>query len=154
MAYRPYSIRVAGQYFAPLGVKLAASYVIQAGGYLGPVVIQLPAGDPLFGTSTVRLANGTTQPNPLATSWRFAYGRRSDGQVRNETTRFLQLQLGREFRFGERRVETTLGIFNVFNTGAHTQWNDGANRLNSPLYLSRFNRHPPRGVQVTLGYRF
>lgn len=154
VAYRPYSVRVAGQYFAPAGMKVAASYVIQAGGYLGPVVIQLPAGDPLFGPATVRLANGGTQPNPLATAWRFAYGRRSDGQVRNETTRFLQLQIGREFRFGERRIETTLGIFNVFNTGAHTQWNDGANRLNSPLHLSRFNRHPPRGFQMTLGYKF
>ncbi len=154
VAYRPYSVRLAGQYFAPAGVKVAASYIIQAGGYLGPVVIQLPAGDPLFGPSTVRLANGRTQPNPLSTSWRFAYGRRSDGQVRNETTRFLQLQIGREFRFGAQRIETTLGIFNVFNTGAHTQWNDGANRLNSPLYLSRFNRHPPRGFQMTLGYKF
>lgn len=154
VAYRPYSVRVAGQYFAPAGIKVAASYVVQAGGYLGPVVIQNPTGDPLFGPSTVRLANGTTQSNPLATAWRFANGTRSDGQVRNETARFLQLQLGREFRFGGQRIETTLGIFNVFNTGAHTQWNDGANRLNSPLYLSRFNRHPPRAFQITVGYKF
>jgi hypothetical protein len=154
VAYRPYSVRLAGLYFAPAGIKVAASYIIQAGGYLGPVVIQNPAGDPLFGPATVRLANGTTQSNPLATAWRFAYGARSDGQLRNETARFLQLQLGREFRFGAQRIETTLGIFNVFNTGAHTQWNDGANRLNSPLYLSRFNRHPPRAFQVTVGYKF
>lgn len=155
VAYRPYSLRIAGQYFAPWHMKVAASYVIQAGGYLGPVVIQLPAGDPLYGPARVTLADGTTQPNPLNTAWRFAYGTRSDGQIRNETTRFLQLQIGREFRLGaDQRVETTLGIFNVFNTGAHTQWNDSANRLNSPLYLSRFNRHPPRAFQLTLGYKF
>lgn len=154
VAYRPYSVRVAGQYFAPWDVRVSASYVIQAGGYLGPVVLQLPTGDPLYGPSRITLANGTTQPNPLSTAYRFAYGTRSDGQIRNETARFLQLQIGRDFRVGERSVQATLGIFNVFNTGAHTQWNDGANRLNSPLYLSRFNRHPPRAFQLTVGYKF
>jgi hypothetical protein len=153
VAYRPFSVRMAGQYFAPLGIKVAGSYVIQAGGYLGPVVIQR-AADPVFGPGQVRLANGMNQPNPLATVWRFAYGRRSDGQVRNETTRYLQLNVGREFGMGTHRIETTLGIFNVFNTGAHTQWNDGANQLNSPNYLSRFNRHPPRAFQLNLRYRF
>jgi hypothetical protein len=154
VAYRPYSVRLAGQYFAPWDVRIAASYVIQAGGYLGPVVIQNATGDPIFGPGQVRLANGTTQANPLATSWRFAYGTRSDGQIRNETTRYLQLNLGRTFKFGRQSVETGLGIFNVFNTGAHTQWNSGANRLNNDLYLTRFNRHPPRAFQITLGYKF
>lgn len=154
VAYRPYSLRLAGQYFAPWAVRVSASYVIQSGGYLGPVVVQLPSGDPIFGPPTVRLANGRTQPNPLATAWRFAYRTRSDGQVRNETTRYLQLIVGRTFQVGAHSVEPALAIFNVFNTGAHTQWNDGANRLNSPLYLSRFNRHPPRAFQLAVTYRF
>jgi hypothetical protein len=155
VAYRPFSVRLAGQYFAPWSVRVSASYIIQAGGYLGPVVVQNATGDPLYGPGTVRLANGTSQPNPLATAWRFAYGTRSDGQVRNETARFLQLNLARTFRFGDRQtVETGLGIFNLFNNGAFTQWNTGAQRLNSPLYLSRFNRHPPRAFQLTLAYKF
>ncbi len=102
----------------------------------------------------MRLANGTTQSNPLATTWRFAYETRSDGQLRNETARYLQLNLGRTFKFGRSSVDTGLGIFNVFNTGAHTQWNTGAQRLGTPTYLSRFNRHPPRAFQLTLGYKF
>ncbi len=154
VAYRPYSVRLAGQYFARWDVKIAASYIIQSGGYLGPVVVQSATGDPIFGPGTIRLANGTTASNPLATAYRFAYGTRSDGQILNEPTRYLQLNLGRTFKAGKQNFETGLGIFNVFNTGAHTQWNDGANRLNSPLYLSRFNRHPPRAFQVTLGYKF
>ena len=154
VAYRPYSVRVAGQYFAPLGLKVAGSYVIQAGGYLGPVLVQQSASDPIFGPGQIRLANGTTQPNPLATVWRFAYPTRSEGQVLNEATRYLQLNIGREFPVGAHRVETTVGIFNVFNTGAHTQWNDSANVLNNELYLSRFNRHPPRAFQVSVRYRF
>jgi hypothetical protein len=154
VAYRPYSVRIAGQYFAPWDVKVAASYIVQAGGYLGPVVVQNATGDPVFGPGTVRLANGTSASNPLATSWRFAYGTRSDGQIRNEAAAYLQLNLGRTFKFGSRSVEAGLGVFNLFNTGAFTQWNDGANRLNSPLYLSRFNRHPPRAFQITIGYKF
>ena len=155
VAYRPYSVRMAGQYFAPLGMKVAGSYVIQAGGYLGPVLIQEAAADPVFGPGQVRLASGTTQPNPLATVWRFAYDTRSEGQVLNEATRYLQVNLGREFNVGStRRLEASFGIFNVFNTGAHTQWNDGANQLNTTNYLSRFNRHPPRAFQMSVRYRF
>ena len=154
VAYRPYSVRIAGQYFAPWEVKIAASYVIQAGGYLGPVVVQNATGDPIFGPGRVTLANGTTQANPLATSWRFAYATRSEGQILNETTRYLQMNVGRSFKFGRQSFDLGAGIFNVFNTGAHTQWNTGANRLNNSLYLSRFNRHPPRAFQLTLGYKF
>lgn len=154
VAYRPFSVRIAGQYFAPWSIRVAGSYVIQGGGYLGPVVVQMPTGDPVFGPGTVRLADGRRAPNPLATSWRFAHGTRGDGQVRNETARYLQLNLNRTFKFGAQSLEAGLGVFNVLNTGAHTQWLSGANRLNSPLYQRRFNRHPPRAMQLTLGYKF
>ena len=40
----------------------------------------------------------------------------TDGQVRNETTRYLQLNFGRTFKFGRQSVDAGLGIFNVFNT--------------------------------------
>ena len=79
---------------------------------------------------------------------------RSDGQFLNETARYLQLNLGRTFKFGRQSVDAGLGIFNVFNTGAHTQWNTGAQRLDTALYQSRFNRHPPRAFQITVGYKF
>ena len=113
------------------------------------------AADPVFGPGQIRLANGTTQPNPLATAYRFAYATRSEGQVLNEATRYLQMNIGRDFSLGaQRKIEAQLGLFNVFNTGAHTQWNDGANILNGSLYLSRFNRHPPRAFQMSFRYKF
>lgn len=156
VAYRPYSVRAAVQWLAPWGVNVSGSYVIQAGGWVGAVVTRMSASDPRFGPATVRLANGTTQPNPLATTIRFAFPTRGEGQTRNETVRYLQLQLGREFNIGGQRLNTALGIFNVFNTGAHTQWIDtgGANQVYSPNYLKPFNRHPPRQFQATLTYRF
>ena len=153
VAFRPFSLRLAGQYFMPWAIRTSASYIIQAGGYLGPVITPVTA-DPVFGPGSIRLANGTTQPNPLATTYRFAFGTRSDGQVRNETARYLQLNIARTFKFGRYSADTGLGIFNVFNTGAHTQWNTGAQRINTPLYLSRFNRHPPRAFQVSLNFKF
>ena len=79
VAYRPYSLRVAGQYFAPADVRVSASYVIQAGGYLGPVLIQLPVGDPLYGPARVRLANSGL-PYPL----RY---RASDGRAEPQMSR-------------------------------------------------------------------
>ena len=154
VAYRPYSVRIAGQYFAPWSVRVAASYIIQAGGYIGPLIRQIAAADPIFGPGSIRLANGTTQPNPLATTWRFVNATRGDGQFLNETARYLQLNLGRAFSFGNQKLEAGLGIFNVFNTGAHTQWNTGAQRVGTALYQSRFNRHPPRAFQITAAFKF
>ncbi len=163
-AYRPFSVRLASQYHAPWNVSLGASYVIQAGGYVGPVVTRLSAADPAFGPGTVRLANGTTQTNPLATAIRFcgaaglpcaANPTRSDGQTINDTARYLQLKVGRVFKFGvNQSFEPALNIFNAFNTGAYTQWDTGANRLYSSTYLNVFNRHPPRAFQLTFAYKF
>ena len=154
VAYRPYSVRIAGQYFAPWQMRVSASYIIQAGGYVGPLIQQIAAADPVFGPGSIRLANGTTQPNPLATTWRFVNATRGDGQFLNETARYLQLNLGRAIVFGNQRIEAGLGIFNVFNTGAHTQWNTGAQRVGTALYQSRFNRHPPRAFQITAAFKF
>jgi hypothetical protein len=153
-AYRPFSLRIGGQWNAPLGFSVGGSYVIQAGGYVGPLLVQLPAADPTYGPTTVRLANGTTQPNPLAIRLRFKGPTRGDGQMRNEDPKYLQLKIGRPFRFGTQSFEPAVNIFNVFNTGANTQWNTGANQTYSPNYLARFNRHPPRSIQLSLAYKF
>jgi hypothetical protein len=106
VAYRPYSIRLAGQYLAPYHFTIGVSYVDQAGGWVGPIVTQLPAANPIFGPSLVTLANGTTQSNPLATTIRYcgsatlpcaANPIRADGQTRNEDERYLQLHVTRDF---------------------------------------------------------
>jgi hypothetical protein len=111
----------------------------------------------------VRLKDGSTQPNPLATTIRFcgaaalpcaANPIRSDGQTRNEDERYMQLQLSREFPIGDRRLEAGLGIFNLLNNGANAQWNTGANQLYSPNYLARFNRTSSRQLQLNFKFRF
>ncbi|MEZ5290804.1 MAG: TonB-dependent receptor [Vicinamibacterales bacterium] len=156
-AYRPFSVRIGGQWQAPWGISVGGSYVIQAGGYVGPLLERLAANDPalaVFGPATVRLANGTTQPNPLATRLRFVGPTRGDGQTRNDDAKYMQLKIGRIFKFGVQSIEPSVNIFNVFNTGANTQWNTGANQTYSPNYLARFNRHPPRSMQLSIAYKF
>ena len=156
-AYRPFSVRIGGQWLAPWGISVGGSYVIQAGGYVGPLLSRLDATDPqlaVFGPATVRLANGTTQPNPLATRLRFKGPTRSDGQIRNDDAKYVQLKIGRTFKFGRQSFEPAVNIFNMLNTGANTQWNTGANQTYSPNYLARFNRHPPRSLQLSMAYKF
>ena len=156
-AYRPFSVRIGGQWLAPWGISVGGSYVIQAGGFVGPLLERLNANDPQvtqFGPATVRLANGLTQPNPLATRLRFQGATRSDGQIRNDDAKYLQLKIGRVFKFGTQSFEPALNIFNAFNTPANTQWGVGANQTYSPNYLNRFNRHPPRAMQLSMAYKF
>jgi hypothetical protein len=167
VAYRPYSVRMAGRYLAPYNFQIGVSYVIQAGGWVGPVLTQLSANDPrvtVFGPALVTLANGTTQSNPLALTLRYCGAAslpcatnpvRSDGQTRNEDEKYMQLHISREFNLGgSRRGDIGISIFNVLNNGAMTQWNTGANQLYSPNYLSRFNRTSSRQAQFSFKYRF
>src|SRR5262245_23089488 len=162
-AYRPFSVRLASQYNAPWQISVGASYVIQGGGYVGPLVTRIAAADPRFGPGTVTLANGTTQPNPLAATIRFCGSTtlpcitnptRGDGQVINDSAKYLQLKVGRVFRFGTRSFEPAMNLFNVFNTGANTQWNTGANQLYNPGLLQPFNRHPPRALQLSFALKY
>ena len=121
---------------------------------MGPLLDRLAAADPVYGPTTIRLANGTTQPNPLATRIRFAGPTRTDGQVRNDDARYLQMKFGRKFRAGRHSLEPALNIFNLLNTGANTQWNTGANQKYGTGYLQPFNRHPPRAFQLSMAYKF
>jgi hypothetical protein len=155
---------MAGRYLAPYKFQVGVSYVIQAGGWVGPIVTQIPRADPVFGPSLITLADGTTQSNPLATTIRFcgaaalpcaANPVRTDGQARNEDERYMQLHVSRELALGgTHRADVGVSIFNLLNNGAMTQWNTGANQLYSPNYLSRFNRTSSRQLQFSFKYRF
>lgn len=154
-AWRPYSVRVAGRYLAPWGLVVGGSYVIQSGDYSGPILTRLAAADPRFGPATVRLADGTTQPNPLATTIRFAFPTRGDNQESLETSRYLQFSVGRKFRIkGTHEFEPIVNVFNLLNNGAFTQFLAGSNQLYNPNYLRTTNQHPPRSISIRAVYRF
>ena len=152
--FRPYAVRAVGQYLAPWGITLAGSYEVSAGDYTAPIVTKLSAADPRFGPALVTLANGTKQPNPLATTIRLAFPTRGDGSVLNEATKSLQLKIGREFKFGRNRFTASLNIYNLLNSGSNTQYADGANQLYNPAYLSGIQRLSPRAFQLMIVERF
>ena len=110
--WQEYSMRFGGTYMAPWGIVLAGSYTVLAGPWSGPIVDQLPEGDPqlaVFGPASVRLANGTTQSNPLSTRMRFVFPTRGEGQVQAPAIKTLGLtvnktmKLRRQPRSGARR---------------------------------------------------
>jgi carboxypeptidase family protein len=154
-SWRPYNIRMIGQYLAPHGITLSSNYQYEGGDYSGPIVTRLSAADPRFGPSTVTLANGTTQPNPLATTIRFAYANRGEGQVLNEPIRTLQVRIGKVFKFKRNDFESAFSVYNVLNSGANIQYKSpGGNQMYSPNFLQAFNKLPARGFQLQFVDKF
>jgi hypothetical protein len=153
-AWRPYTFRVVGQYLAPWELSLAGSFILSAGDYSGPIAIRIAAADPTYGPSTFRLPTGSTVSNPLATTIRFKYPTRGEGQIGNESVKGFQLKLGRRFKLGPHEIELAGNFFNVLNAGNFQQYASGANQEYSTNYLRKFNRQPPRAFQITIVDRF
>ena len=144
-----------------MGRHLAGSYTILAGPWSGPIVDQLPVDDPqlaVFGPATVRLANGTTQSNPLSTRMRFVYPTRGDGQVQAPADQDAgsTLEQDRQARRAAAKPSSAGDIFNVLNDGDYSQYNyNGANELfNTANYLQLRNQQPARAAQFTILARF
>ena len=157
--WQKYRLNFGGSWYAPYGVVLAASYTIEAGPWTGPVVRQLPEGDPqlaAFGPATVRSSTGVTQSNPLSTRMRFAFATRGDGQVMAPAQKTLGLKAGKKINLGRgNSVELAANIFNLLNAGDYTQYNyNGANEQFNPNYLGMRNQQPARALQLTMVYRF
>jgi hypothetical protein len=153
-----YRMNFGGVWQAPFGINVAGNLTIQAGPWSGAILRQLAAGDPdiaRFGPSSFRLPNGSTQPNPLATRNRYAYGSRGEGQVQAPAITTAGVKIGKLFTFGPYRVEVAGNIFNIFNAGDFTQYSyNSAYQSWSPNFLQMRNRQPARAFQLTTIFRF
>ncbi len=157
--WQQYRLNFGSSWYAPYGVVFAASYTVEAGPWTGPVVTQLPEGDPqlaVFGPGTVTSSTGVRQSNPLATRMRFAYATRGEGQVMAPAQKTLGLKVGKKVNLTRTNsVELAANIFNLLNAGDYTQYNyNGANEQFNPNYLGMRNQQPARALQVTVVYRF
>jgi len=65
---------------APWQLRIAGSLTAQSGTPTGPMTTNIAAPDPQYGPTTL-VINGRTVSNPLATTYRFAYANRGDGQL-------------------------------------------------------------------------
>jgi hypothetical protein len=147
--------RIAINYDGPWGLILGTSYTLQSGPYTGPIVTKIAAPDPRFGPSTVKLSNGRVVSNPLATTIRFAFSDRGEGQVKAPVRMELNVHVGRRFEFAGRRLEAALDAFNLQNRGAIERYtSDGANQLYNPQYLAAQSLQAPRAMQVSLRFQF
>jgi hypothetical protein len=148
------TVRLGALYRAPWDVVLAVNYTFQSGLWSGPIFTRLAAPDPRFGPATVTLANGRTVSNPLATTIRFAYPKRDDGQFALASLHILNLRFRRDFHFGKYRLEPALEIFNVTNQDAFHLIEQGATQTFSPLFGQGRQRQAPRAAQVSARFVF
>lgn len=141
--------RVTLAYNAPARLVIAGSYVLQSGAYGGPVVTRIAAPDPQFGPPTVRLAIGRVVSNPLATTIRFAYANRGEGQLKLPALQILNLRVGRQFSLARAiGLELALDVFNVLNGDADQAFQSGANQLFSANYAGASSRQSPRSFRI------
>lgn len=149
-------------YLGPWHLVLSTTYTLQSGSYSGPILTRIAAPDPGYGPPTIRLSNGRLVSNPLATTIRFAFGTRGEGQIMAPAVRVWNLRLGRDFRFGDRcRLETAFDIFNVVNDRVDQSFRFGGNHLFSPDYAAGpagefrgLHRQTPRAAQASIRWVF
>jgi hypothetical protein len=139
---------------APWGVILATNYTFQSGTWSGPIITRIAAADPAFGPPTVTLSNGRVVSNPLATTLRFAYPTRGDGQLRTPNLHALNLRAGRRFAFRRLKLDASLDVFNVTNHGADLGFEFLGNQTFNPLFGHTIDRQLPRSAQLVLRAAF
>lgn len=147
-------VRLGASFFAPWGFTFATNYTFQSGLWVGPVVTRIAAADPRFGPATLTLSNGRVVSNPLATTNRFVFPTRGEGQHQLEPVHVWNLRVGRDFHVGSHRLETAVDIFNLTNRGDLQSWQNGSNQTFSPNYKIGFQRQQPRAAQVVIRFVF
>jgi hypothetical protein len=133
-SWQKHVLRLGGTYTAPFDVVVSASYSLQSGPYTGPVVTRLAAADPSFGPQTITKSNGQTMSNPLYSAIRFVGPTRGDGQLEADALQVLNLRFGKNFRFGNQKLEVAYDIFNALNGDTFQQFKSGGNQLYSANY--------------------
>jgi hypothetical protein len=143
---------------APWGINVAGNVTMQAGPWSGSPLYQLSATDPdvlKYGPASITLANGTTQPNPLATRNRYVFSDRGEGQVRAPTINTVGLKVGKVLKWQRYQVEVAGNVFNLLNGGDYTQYSyNSAYQSWSSNFLLMVNQQPARAFQLTIVGRF
>ena len=148
------TVRLGATYRGPWDIVLAINFTFQSGLWSGPILTRVAAPDARFGPATVTLANGRTVSNPLATTIRFAYPTRDEGQFTLPSLHILNLRFGRDFQFGKRRLQPALEIFNATNHDAFHLVEQGGSQTFSPLFGQGRQRQAPRAAQISARFVF
>jgi hypothetical protein len=66
----------------------------------------------------------------------------------------LNLRIGKDIRFGARRLEVALDVFNITNDDAFYLLQQGASQTFSPFFGQGGQRLAPRAAQLSARYVF
>jgi hypothetical protein len=152
--WQDHTARAGLLYSGPWKLLVGANYTFQSGIWSGPIVTRLAAPDPAFGPTTVTLSNGRVVSNPLATTIRFAFPNRGDGQLTTPHLHTLNLRVGRQFAFGRLKVDGDLDLYNLTNNGADMSFEINANQQYSTTYGTTTFRQLPRSGQFVIHVAF
>jgi hypothetical protein len=147
-----HSIRVGASWNTRRNLGLATSYVFESGRWSGPILTRVSAPDPAFGSPTVTLSNGRVVSNPLATTLRFAYATRGDGQMTTSHLHIWNVRVSQTFRLRGSAFLVAADLFNVRNDGADQNFQSTS--LFSPIFGLGTSRQLPRSAQLVLRYAF
>jgi len=141
---------------APYKLRASTSFSAQSGTPGGPVVNTIVyAGQ--YGPASQKVTyNGATRTvsNPLATTYRFAYADRGQGQIWCPWLLQWNGLVGREFRITDHQsFEADVNIYNITNRGAAQQFVNGNNKSSS-TFGSLQNIQLPRSAQFSVRYSF
>jgi hypothetical protein len=107
------------------------------------------------------LSNGRTVSNPLATTVRFAYASRGEGQFQAPALAQWNGRVGRWFALGTRRFEIALSLLNITNRAVLQEPLGGNNQIGSPNFaygpdgtFRGQNRQAARTAQLSLQLEF
>ena len=161
-SWQKHAFRIGAAYNAPWNLLLATNLTALSGPYSGPIVNRIAAADPQFGPPTVTLSNGRVVSNPLATTIRFAFPTRGEGQIKTPNLIMWNIRVGRDFVFGAaRRLSVGFDIINVTNRDADQQFQGGGNQQYSPNYaiapdgsFRGQTRQAPRSGQFSMRFQF
>jgi len=100
--------------------------------------------------------------NPLATTIRFAFPTRGDGQIKAPNLIIWNIRAGRDFKLGSQHLNAAVDVINVLNHDADQQFQTGGNQLyNTTNYgiapdgsFRGQARQPPRSAQISIRYQF
>ncbi len=153
-AWQDHTLRLSAVYNLPYDLQASAHYVYQSGPFTGPIVTRLAASDPRFGPPSVTLSNGRVVTNPLATTIRYAFATRGEGQVKADPRQELNLKFSKRLRVARYRGEVGIGLYNVTNHGTIERFASDAGQLYSPNYLGYEGFQPPRSMDLVFKFTF
>ncbi|MBO0727246.1 MAG: hypothetical protein J2P52_16705, partial [Blastocatellia bacterium] len=113
-----------------------------------------PLGGAFRNPATLTI-NGRLVSNPLATTTRFYYATRGEGQLWTPWLIAWNARIGREFRLNERSsFEVVADVFNITNRGAAQHYVTGGNQINSSNYGGLQNIQTPRSAQFSVRWNY